>query len=174
MRVETSGNMEAICETQPTKSKREQPLTDEEWDSAKARKLSGQTWAVIAEDLGVPSPTLRTRWARENMPSLEKKLATEKALVPQRKLVQMEETIEELGSRLKELLARDAMVTAARLTQEYSPNNLRDEETLESVKGGLTKRAAMLCGWESASSTVQVQVGVIASLPDRPASDIEA
>jgi len=149
-------------------------LTPEKWSEIKARKLAGETWSSIAQETGVNPNSLKIRWHRESMPELQRKIETVGHSMSEHKVLRMEETIEELGSRLKELLARDAMVTAARLTQEYSPDNLRDEETLESVKGGLTKRAAMLCGWESASNTVQVQVGVIASLPDRPASDSES
>ena len=148
--------------------RRTEPLTDAEWERARARKLAGHTWVMIANDLGVPSPTLRTRWAREKMPALERKIATSRIAYPIDKLAQMEETLDAMGTRLKDLLARDAMITAARLTNEYAPDNLRDEETLEGVKGSVTKRAALLLGWETASSTVQVQVGVIASLPDRP------
>lgn len=92
------------------------------------------------------------------------------ASTPQRIVQNAEATIEEISKRVRDLLAADSLATSLRV-QQYDPQDIREEGMREQVMGSLVKRSAQVLGWESASSTVQVQVGVIASLPDRPASD---
>jgi hypothetical protein len=70
---------------------------------------------------------------------------------------------------VKDLLARDSLATATRLTEVHAvPTTLGAEADREAIMERLTKRSAAVLGWESASNSVQISVGVLASLPDRP------
>jgi len=153
----------------------EQPRTATEltpalWENCRARKIAGQTWVSISNDTGVNQNTLKARWSREKMPALQKTVATIQAAIPQKRLSDTEATIDEISKRVRDLLAADSLATSLRVAQ-YDPHDIREESMREGVMGSLVKRSAQVLGWESASSTVQVQVGVIASLPDRPQGD---
>jgi len=146
------------------------PIEQEKWEKAKALKLAGRSWAGIASELQLPVGTLKSRWHRENLAQLEKGMRTEQANLPQRIVQNADATIEEISKRVRDLLAADSLATSLRV-QQYNPADIREESMREGVMGSLVKRSAQVLGWESASSTVQVQVGVIASLPDRPQVD---
>lgn len=94
----------------------------------------------------------------------------ERAKLPERVSQNTDATIEQISARVRDLLAADSLATSIRVAQ-YDPQDIREESMREGVMGSLVKRSAQVLGWESATNTVQVQVGVIASLPDRPASD---
>ena len=104
------------------------------------------------------------------MQSVAVGMRSEIAKIPDRISQNTDASIEEISKRVRDLLAADSLATSLRV-QQYSPADIREEGMRESVMGSLVKRSAQVLGWESASSTVQVQVGVIASLPDRPASE---
>jgi len=104
------------------------------------------------------------------MQSVAVGMRSEIAKIPDRISQNTDASIEEISRRVRDLLAADSLATSIRVAQ-YDPQDIREEGMRESVMGSLVKRSAQVLGWESASSTVQVQVGVIASLPDRPASD---
>lgn len=148
------------------------PIETEKWEQAKALKLGGRSWASIANELQLPIGTLKSRWHRENLPQLEKGMRTVQASTPQRIVQNAEATIEEISKRVRDLLAADSLATSLRVAQ-YDPSDIREEGMREQVMGSLVKRSAQVLGWESATSTVQVQVGVIASLPDRPSDHAE-
>lgn len=142
-------------------------LTPALWENCRARKMAGQTWSFISNETGVPIGTLKARWSREKMPALQKTVATVRDSLPQKNLSDTTATIEEISKRVRDLLAADSLATSLRV-QQYDPQDIREEGMREQVMGSLVKRSAQVLGWESTSSTVQVQVGVIASLPDRP------
>lgn len=159
-------------------------------DRANALRAKGMTWSEVSSAVGVSIGTLRT-WAhrragqkhratlrvkrlqREFAPASEKFPKSENpvpATVPTVPTKQtLNQSIEDLSTLVKSLLARDSLATAERLAHQHAiPQTLDDEHTRESVMEKLAKRSAQVLGWESASQTVQVQVGVLASLPDRP------
>ena len=145
-------------------------LTPSLWENCRARKIAGQTWVQISNDTGINQNTLKARWSREKMPALQKTVATIQASIPQKNLSDTSATIEEISRRVRDLLAADSLATSIRVAQ-YDPADIREEGMRESVMGSLVKRSAQVLGWETATNNVQVQVGVIASLPDRPAID---
>lgn len=147
-----------------------QEVNPEAWEQAKAMKLAGDTWPVISAAVGIPQGTLRAKYYREGMPKLEKRIEAERVRNPTGIPQIASEAIEDISRRVRDLLAADSLATSLRV-QQYNPADIREEGMRESVMGSLVKRSAQVLGWESASSTVQVQVGVIASLPDRPASE---
>jgi hypothetical protein len=152
------------------KSSNVTPIPEKKWNEARAKKLAGLTWDAIAAEVGVPIGTLKSRWSREKMQSVAVGMRSEIAKIPDRISQNTDASIEDISRRVRDLLAADSLATSLRV-QQYSPSDIREESMREGVMGSLVKRSAQVLGWESASSTVQVQVGVIASLPDRPASE---
>lgn len=148
-------------------------ILEKKWNEARAKKLAGLTWDAISAEVGVPQGTLKSRWHREKMNDLAVGMRLERAKIPERISQNTDASIEEISRRVRDLLAADSLATSIRVAQ-YDPADIREEGMREQVMGSLVKRSAQVLGWESASSTVQVQVGVIASLPDRPPADAQA
>lgn len=146
------------------------PIPQELWEKARAMRIAGASWPVIARDVQLNEGSLRARWAREKGAKLCRAIDAARISIPQKRLSDTEATIEDISRRVRDLLAADSLATSLRVAQ-YDPQDIREEGMRESVMGSLVKRSAQVLGWESASSTVQVQVGVIASLPDRPQVD---
>ena len=170
-------------------------MSDDTRRRAMALRQSGMSWSDIASTVGVPSSTVRNWGSRESRRAARDaarvRLAEREAkkfskmrkreiaataapdiapTVPTAPTKQtLNQSIEDLSTLVKSLLARDSLATAERLANTHAiPQTLDDEHTRETVMEKLAKRSAAILGWESTSQTVQVQVGVLASLPDRP------
>jgi hypothetical protein len=92
-----------------------------------------------------------------------------KSTKPQTQIAALSQSVDEISTLVKALLARDSLATVTRLTEVHAtPVNIEQEADREAVMEKLAKRSAAVLGWESASNSVQISVGVLASLPDRP------
>lgn len=142
------------------------PIPHDKWEQAKGLRLAGNTWSVISKQIGLKESSLKTKWRREGMDRIQKRMDEARLSLSEENSQKCEKSIEDISRQVRQLMAADSLSTAARL-QAYEIADLRDESVREQVAASLVKRSATVLGWADASANVQVQVGILASLPDR-------
>lgn len=132
-------------------------------------RATGKKWREISSIVGIREETLRasfTKWSKTEggVVAIAK---TGVSLISPSEPVSASKTIAELSQLVRDLLARDAHETATRIVSQHpAPSDLTEENERETVIGKLVERSKVVLGWESATDTVQISIGVLASLPD--------
>ncbi|NBS67821.1 hypothetical protein EBT31_02765 [bacterium] len=149
-------------------------MTTDQWELAKARKLAGESWATIANDLQIKKATLEQRAFKtgfSKIVSKAKEVSLEKRNSP------IEQSIETLSKLVRSKLAADAASTIDRI-ESYDLDTIRDEATREQILGSVAKRSALVFGWSDQSESATVSINLLGALPDKslnitPTSEIE-
>ena len=134
-------------------------LTPELWEKAKARKLQGETWKAIANDLQLTETSLFQKASKSGFG----KLARE---VKEVSLKKKTESLESLSALVRSKLAQDAASTLERI-EGYSLEGIKDEATRETILGSVAKRSALVFGWSETGEQASVSINLLGSMPDR-------
>lgn len=134
-------------------------LTPELWEKAKARKLQGETWKAIANDLQLTETSLFQKASKSGFG----KLARE---VKEVSLKKKTESLESLSALVRSKLAQDAASTLERI-DSYALDGIKDEATRETILGSVAKRSALVFGWSEQGETASVSINLLGSMPDR-------
>ena len=137
-------------------------MTTDQWELAKARKLAGESWATIANDLQIKKATLEQRAFKTGFSKIVSK-AKEASL--ERK-TPIEQSIETLSKLVRSKLAADAASTIDRI-ESYDLDTIRDEATREQILGSVAKRSALVFGWSDQSESATVSINLLGALPDK-------
>ena len=138
-------------------------VNKDQWELAKARRLAGESWAEIANDLQVNKATLEQRAFKtgfSKIVSMVKEVSLEK-----RNPV-IEQSIESLSKLVRSKLASDAVSTLERV-DKYDISDIREENTREQVLSSLAKRSALVFGWNDQSENATVSINLLNALPDK-------
>ena len=138
-------------------------VNKDQWELAKARRLAGESWAEIANDLQVNKATLEQRAFKtgfSKIVSMVKEVSLEK-----RNPV-IEQSIESLSKLVRSKLATDAVSTLERV-DKYDITDIREENTREQVLSSLAKRSALVFGWNDQSENATVSINLLNALPDK-------
>ncbi len=138
-------------------------VNKDQWELAKARRLAGESWAEIANDLQVNKATLEQRAFKtgfSKIVSMVKEVSLEK-----RNPV-IEQSIESLSKLVRSKLATDAVSTLERV-DKYDISDIREENTREQVLSSLAKRSALVFGWNDQSENATVSINLLNALPDK-------
>jgi hypothetical protein len=138
-------------------------VNKDQWELAKARRLAGESWAEIANDLQVNKATLEQRAFKtgfSKIVSMVKEVSLEK-----RNPV-IEQSIESLSKLMRSKLASDAVSTLERV-DKYDISDIREENTREQVLSSLAKRSALVFGWNDQSENATVSINLLNALPDK-------
>ena len=100
-------------------------LTPEKWEIAKARKLQGETWKAIANDLQLTETSLFQKASKSGFGKIVKE-------VKQVSLEKKTESLESLSALVRSKLAADAAATIERVNG-YALDGIRDEGTREQI-----------------------------------------
>lgn len=136
-------------------------LTPELWEKAKARKLQGETWKAIANDLQLTETSLFQKASKSGFGKLAKE-------VKEVSLKKKTESLESLSALVRSKLAADAASTLERI-EGYSLDGIKDEATRETILGSVAKRSALVFGWSEQGETASVSINLLGSMPDRVA-----
>jgi hypothetical protein len=140
-------------------------LTPEKWEIAKARKLQGETWRAIANDLQLTETSLFQKASKSGFGKIAKE-------VKQVSLEKKTQSLESLSALVRSKLAQDAASTLERI-ESYALDGIRDEATREQILGSVSKRSALVFGWAETGETPSVSVNILGALPDRAEVRIE-
>lgn len=140
-------------------------LTPEKWEIAKARKLQGETWKAIANDLQLTETSLFQKASKSGFGKIAKE-------VKQVSLEKKTESLESLSALVRSKLAQDAAATLERVNG-YALDGIRDEGTREQILGSVAKRSALVFGWSETGESPSVSVNILGALPDRTEVRIE-
>ena len=138
-------------------------MTTDQWELAKARKLAGESWATIANDLQIKKATLEQRAFKtgfSKIVSKAKEVSLEKRNSP------IEQSIETLSKLVRSKLAADAISTLERV-DNYQISDIREENTREQVLASISKRSALVFGWNDQSENATVSINLLNALPDK-------
>lgn len=147
----------------PTVRQKRMRLTQDQWELAKARKLAGETWRTIANDLQVKETALQQKACKSGFSKLAakaKEVSLEKRNSP------IEQSIETLSKLVRSKLAADAASTIDRI-ENYDLDTIRDEATREQILGSVAKRSALVFGWSDTSENATVSINLLGALPDK-------
>ena len=136
-------------------------LTPELWEKAKARKLQGETWKAIANDLQLTETSLFQKASKSGFGKLAKE-------VKEVSLKKKTESLESLSALVRSKLAADAASTLERI-EGYSLDGIKDEATRETILGSVAKRSALVFGWSETGEQASVSINLLGSMPDRVA-----
>lgn len=139
-------------------------LTPEKWEIAKARKLQGETWKAIANDLQLTETSLFQKASKSGFGKIAKE-------VKQVSLEKKTQSLESLSALVRSKLAQDAAATIERVNG-YALDGIRDEGTREQILGSVAKRSALVFGWSETGEAPQVSVNILGALPDRMSVDV--
>jgi hypothetical protein len=134
-------------------------LTPELWEKAKARKLQGETWKAIANDLQLTETSLFQKASKSGFGKLAKE-------VKEVSLKKKTESLESLSALVRSKLAADAASTLERI-EGYSLDGIKDEATRETILGSVAKRSALVFGWSEQGEAASVSINLLGSMPDR-------
>jgi hypothetical protein len=134
-------------------------LTPELWEKAKARKLQGETWKAIANDLQLTETSLFQKASKSGFGKLAKE-------VKEVSLKKKTESLESLSALVRSKLAADAASTLERI-EGYNLDGIKDEATRETILGSVAKRSALVFGWSEQGETASVSINLLGSMPDR-------
>ena len=134
-------------------------LTPELWEKAKARKLQGETWKAIANDLQLTETSLFQKASKSGFGKLAKE-------VKEVSLKKKTESLESLSALVRSKLAADAASTLERI-ESYDLDGIKDEATRETILGSVAKRSALVFGWSEQGETASVSINLLGSMPDR-------
>lgn len=140
-------------------------LTPEKWEIAKARKLQGETWKAIANDLQLTETSLFQKASKSGFGKIAKE-------VKQVSLEKKIQSLESLSALVRNKLAADAASTLERL-ETYDLSDLKDESTREQILGSVAKRSALVFGWSETGEAPSVSVNILGALPDRSEVRVE-
>lgn len=140
-------------------------LTPQLWETAKARKLQGETWKSIANDLQLTETSLFQKASKSGFGKLAREV---KEVSLKRKTV----PLEDLSKLVRSKLAADAVSTLDRI-ESYDLETIRDEATREQILGSVTKRSALVFGWGDQSENATVSINLLGALPDRIQPEIQ-
>ena len=139
-------------------------LTPEKWELAKARKLQGETWRAIANDLQLTETSLFQKASKSGFGKIAKE-------VKQVSLEKKTQSLESLSALVRSKLAADAASTLERI-EGYALDGIRDESTREQILGSVAKRSALVFGWAESGEVSQVSVNILGALPDRQSVEV--
>lgn len=134
-------------------------LTPEKWEIAKARKLQGETWKAIANDLQLTETSLFQKASKSGFGKIAKE-------VKQVSLEKKTQSLESLSALVRSRLAADAASTLERI-ETYDLEGLKDEATRETILASVAKRSALTFGWAESGEAPSVSVNILGALPDR-------
>jgi len=134
-------------------------LTPELWEKAKARKLQGETWKAIANDLQLTETSLFQKASKSGFGKLAKE-------VKEVSLKKKTESLESLSALVRSKLAADAASTLERI-DSYALDGIKDESVRETILGSVAKRSALVFGWSETGEQASVSINLLGSMPDR-------
>ena len=140
-------------------------LTPEKWEIAKARKLQGETWKAIANDLQLTETSLFQKASKSGFGKIAKE-------VKQVSLEKKTQSLESLSALVRSKLAADAASTLERV-ETYSLDGIKDESIRETILASVAKRSALTFGWAETGESPQVSVNILGALPDRSEVRVE-
>lgn len=140
-------------------------LTPEKWEIAKARKLQGETWKAIANDLQLTETSLFQKASKSGFGKIAKE-------VKQVSLEKKTQSLESLSALVRSKLAQDAASTLERV-ESYSLDGIKDESIRETILASVAKRSALTFGWAESGESPQVSVNILGALPDRSEVRVE-
>ena len=140
-------------------------LTPEKWEIAKARKLQGETWKAIANDLQLTETSLFQKASKSGFGKIAKE-------VKQVSLEKKTQSLESLSALVRSKLAQDAASTLERV-ETYSLDGIKDESVRETILASVAKRSALTFGWSENGESPQVSVNILGALPDRSEVRVE-
>lgn len=140
-------------------------LTPEKWEIAKARKLQGETWKAIANDLQLTETSLFQKASKSGFGKIAKE-------VKQVSLEKKTQSLESLSALVRSKLAQDAASTLERI-ETYDLEGLKDEGLRETILASVAKRSALTFGWSENGEQAQVSVNILGALPDRSEVRVE-
>ena len=138
-------------------------VTSEQWEAAKARRLAGDSWERIANDLQIKKATLEQRAVRSGFSKIVSKV---KEVSLEKRNPVIEQSIESLSKLVRSKLATDAVSTLERV-DKYDITDIREENAREQVLSSLAKRSALVFGWNDQSENATVSINLLNALPDK-------